>query len=315
MGVRMTGHDSRLGTVLWDARPRSRHGLAGPPAHRGESRRRDLVLRLAPGALTAWGIQRCSGCTLAELFNLIQAAGLLVDDAPTIRPMAPPRTWVSPTPEVDVFIPVYNEPVDVVEPTVMRRVPRWHGAQVTVTCSTTGGAPRSTAMAARHGVGYLRRGENTRRQGRQHQPRAAAARRRRSSPSSIATTYPSRALPREATLGSLRRGRAGRRSCRRRSTTRTCADNADRRPPRGRQQALFFGPIAHGQGGSRRDVLLRHERRVPPGCTRGRRWLPGGLADRGLRVVDAFARARLGVRVRAGGGRATGWVLRTWRPT
>ena len=69
------------------------------------------------------------------------------------------------------------------------------------------------------------------------------------------------------------------------------------------------------QGRPRRDVLLRHQRRLPARRARAGRRLPGRLGDRGLRAVDPPARARLALALRAGGARRTGSGRRTWRRT
>jgi cellulose synthase (UDP-forming) len=100
---------------------------------------------------------------VAEVFNLVQAAGFWW----TVRrgrkrrsPTAPPRAWNGPPPAVDILIPVYNEPVDVVEPTVASAV-RLPGAEVRVALLDDGSRTEMEALAARHGARYLRRGFNT----------------------------------------------------------------------------------------------------------------------------------------------------------
>jgi cellulose synthase (UDP-forming) len=57
---------------------------------------------------------------------------------------------------VDVMIPVYDEPVAVVEPTV-RAATRMTGADVAVHVLDDGASDEIAAMAARHGARYLRR--------------------------------------------------------------------------------------------------------------------------------------------------------------
>ncbi|WP_239313031.1 MULTISPECIES: glycosyltransferase [unclassified Frankia] len=57
---------------------------------------------------------------------------------------------------VDVLVPVYNEPVDVVEPTLAAAV-RMRGAQVHVCLLDDGDNPRMAALASRYGVTYITR--------------------------------------------------------------------------------------------------------------------------------------------------------------
>ena len=94
---------------------------------------------------------------LAEVFNLVQACGFwwtASRDVPR-RPCAPlpvPR-------DVDVLIPVYGEPVDVVEPTVSA-ASRMRGARVHVALLDDGDDPAMRAMALRQGVRYVTRREH-----------------------------------------------------------------------------------------------------------------------------------------------------------
>jgi cellulose synthase (UDP-forming) len=90
----------------------------------------------------------------AELFNLVQAAGFCwtVVKRPRRRIVqALPRVV-----DVDVFIPVYNEPVEIVEPTV-QAASRLRGANVTVFLLDDGNSPAMQELADRCGVSYLRR--------------------------------------------------------------------------------------------------------------------------------------------------------------
>ncbi len=92
---------------------------------------------------------------VAELYNVVQAAAFwwtVWADEPT--PAAP--AWFGHPPEVDVLIPVYNEPVDIVEPTVAAAV-ALRGARVRVSLLDDGARPEMAAMAARHGAHYVRR--------------------------------------------------------------------------------------------------------------------------------------------------------------
>lgn len=93
----------------------------------------------------------------AELFNLIQGIGFwwttrrqLVREAPP-----PPRDF----PRVDVFIPVYREPLHVVEPTIAAAT-RIHSARVQVYLLDDGDDPQMAQLAARYGARYLTRPGN-----------------------------------------------------------------------------------------------------------------------------------------------------------
>jgi len=90
----------------------------------------------------------------AELFNVAQALGFWWTCAREGRRRH--RAWDAPPPAVDVFIPVYDEPVNVVEPTV-RAATAMTGAEVGVHVLDDGASDEMEAMAARHGAGYLRR--------------------------------------------------------------------------------------------------------------------------------------------------------------
>jgi cellulose synthase (UDP-forming) len=93
----------------------------------------------------------------AELFNAAQALGFWW----TCSRERPWRrgAWDGPPPRVDVFVPVYDEPVAVVEPTV-RAATAMTGAVVTVHLLDDGDSDEMAAMAAHHGAGYLRRAEH-----------------------------------------------------------------------------------------------------------------------------------------------------------
>ena len=90
----------------------------------------------------------------AELFNLVQAAGFWW----TCADERPRRTAVRPAElvDVDVLVPVYGEPIDVVEPTIAAAV-SMHGARVHVALLDDGDDPRMEALAARYRVTYIRR--------------------------------------------------------------------------------------------------------------------------------------------------------------
>jgi cellulose synthase/poly-beta-1,6-N-acetylglucosamine synthase-like glycosyltransferase len=89
----------------------------------------------------------------AEVFNLAQAVGFwwTCGGARSRRPLG-----THSTPRVDVFIPVYDEPVAIVEPTV-EAATRLSGAEITVHVLDDGASEQMRALAARHGADYIRR--------------------------------------------------------------------------------------------------------------------------------------------------------------
>ncbi|HEY1538113.1 MAG TPA: glycosyltransferase [Solirubrobacteraceae bacterium] len=91
----------------------------------------------------------------AELFNLVQAAGFWWTTArQVVRPdIALPAGW---RPRVDVLVPVYGEPVDVVEPTIAA-AREMRGADVEVFLLDDGGDADMRALAGRHGARYVTR--------------------------------------------------------------------------------------------------------------------------------------------------------------
>ncbi|MGE3620686.1 MAG: glycosyltransferase family 2 protein [Acidimicrobiia bacterium] len=90
---------------------------------------------------------------VAELFNVVHALGFWWTCARAgHRPHRPVTTRVA----VDVLIPVYGEPVDIVEPTVAA-ARRLTGAEVRVAVLDDGGSPEIEAMARRQGARYVRR--------------------------------------------------------------------------------------------------------------------------------------------------------------
>jgi cellulose synthase (UDP-forming) len=92
----------------------------------------------------------------AEVFNLVQAAGFwwtIRSDRHTSGPHADDqREW----PAVDVLIPVYNEPVDVVEATVAGAI-ALEGGEITVYLLDDGDSMEMRALARRHGARYVTR--------------------------------------------------------------------------------------------------------------------------------------------------------------
>ena len=93
----------------------------------------------------------------AELFNFMQALGFWWTCAnEKVRPKKPPTQPVS----VDVYIPVYKEPVDIVDLTVAAAV-GLRGDDVRVHILDDGNDPEMEALAARYGVGYITREQHT----------------------------------------------------------------------------------------------------------------------------------------------------------
>lgn len=91
----------------------------------------------------------------AELFNLVQAAGFWWTCAH--QRARPPSTPLPGAPvDVDVFVPVYDEPVDVVEATVAGAA-RMTAARVRLHVLDDGGNPEVEELAVRHGAAYVRR--------------------------------------------------------------------------------------------------------------------------------------------------------------
>jgi cellulose synthase (UDP-forming) len=93
----------------------------------------------------------------AELFNLTQALGFWWTCAnERVREKRGPSERVA----VDVFIPVYKEPTDIVDLTVAAAT-GLRGAEVRVWVLDDGNDDAMRDLAARYGVGYIRREEHT----------------------------------------------------------------------------------------------------------------------------------------------------------
>ena len=93
----------------------------------------------------------------AEIFNLIQAFGFWWTCAnERVREPRPPSRRVA----VDVFVPVYKEPTDIVDLTVAAAA-GLRGAEVRVWVLDDGNDDAMRDLAARYGVGYIRREEHT----------------------------------------------------------------------------------------------------------------------------------------------------------
>ena len=150
--------DPRLGRVDWPL-----------PSMRA-ARRRSLVMALVciPLALwyLSWLIQgRRIGDPLlfgllvaAEAFNLVQAIGFWWTCSRQ-RLRGGRRLTGEPQP-VDVLIPVYDEPLEIVEPTLAAAC-ALRGAEVTVWLLDDGARPEMAVLAGRYGSEYLRRRQRT----------------------------------------------------------------------------------------------------------------------------------------------------------
>ena len=155
--VSAAGRDPRLDAPTWGA---------GPDAQRLRVKMR--LLGVANVAASVWYFSWLlqpghaghpglySVLVAAELFNLMQAAGFWWTCAhQRARPHQPPPRGA----RVDVLIPVYNETVAVVEPTVGAAA-GLRGASVRVYLLDDGSSPQMRALAARHGVDYMTRPDN-----------------------------------------------------------------------------------------------------------------------------------------------------------
>jgi len=154
----MTRSDARMRRPAWSAAP-----------HSGRRRWiRLLLCAMVPLALFyfAWLLtpERVGHpvlyalLVLAEVFNAAQALGFWWTCSRERRWRR--HVWNGAPPAVDVFVPVYGEPVSVVEPTI-RAATAMTGALVTVHLLDDGDSDEMAAMASRHGAGYLRRSERS----------------------------------------------------------------------------------------------------------------------------------------------------------
>jgi cellulose synthase (UDP-forming) len=253
--------DPRLQPATWSA---------APPDRRRRVAARLLLAALLPLALFYFGWllapERVGQPALyvllvvAELFNLAQAVGFWWTCAAE-RARRPLALTGSP-PRVDVLIPVYDEPVAVVEPTVAGAA-RMSGAEVRVWLLDDGGSEEMRALAARHGAEYVRRAQRSGAKAGNinHALQLADA------PYAVVLDCDHVPAPHflEATLGHMADERVAF------VQTPQYYANADRgEVPAAAwsQQALFFGPIARGKDGHaamfccgtnvvfRRDALL-----------------------------------------------------------
>lgn len=96
---------------------------------------------------------------VAEVFNLVQG-GCFWWTAWHDREHGRAPALTGPVPTVDVFVPRYNEPADIVGPTLAAAA-RLHGAHARVFLLDDGDSPEMAALAARHGAGYIRRDDRS----------------------------------------------------------------------------------------------------------------------------------------------------------
>lgn len=94
----------------------------------------------------------------AELFNLVQASGFWWT-CRRGRTRGPAPEWTGSPPVVDVLIPVFTEPLDVVGPTVLAAT-RMTGAHVRVLLLDDAGRPELGDLAHSAGAEYVCRGHN-----------------------------------------------------------------------------------------------------------------------------------------------------------
>jgi cellulose synthase (UDP-forming) len=238
----MSAADVRLRPAAWSA---------ATPGRRVRIGARLLLAALAPLALFYFGWllapERVGQPVLyvlliaAELFNLVQAIGFwwtCAGERPRRR-----RTLLDPRPRVDVLIPVYDEPVSVVEPTVVA-AGRMTGADVRVWLLDDGQSDEMRALAARCDAEYLRRDEREGAKAGNINHALAYA----DAPYIVVLDCDHVPLPHflDATLGGLEDPRVAF------VQTPQYYANADRgEVPAAAwsQQALFFGPIARGKDG------------------------------------------------------------------
>jgi cellulose synthase (UDP-forming) len=236
----MSGDDARLAPIEWPVETE---------AH-ARARTRTLGLVIVPLAIWyfAWllapgraGNPILYGLLLAaEFFNLVQIAGFWWTCA---QQRVRPRKAANAPEAVDVFIPVYDEPVAVVEPTVAAAL-QLRSAPINVAVLDDGRNPEMKAMAERHGAAYLTRDD--RKGAKAGNINRALA--RTSAP--FVLVLDSDHVPRpdllEATLGHLDDPEVAF------VQTPQYYANARQNPVAAAswsQQALFFGPIARGKDG------------------------------------------------------------------
>jgi cellulose synthase (UDP-forming) len=148
--------DPRLGQIDW------------PMPDQRQARRRALLMALICAVLAVWYLSWLLGgahvgnpvlfglLIAAESFNLIQAVGFWwTCSHQRMRPGRAPTGAGA----VDVMIPVYDEPIDIVEPTVAA-ASTMDGADVRVWLLDDGKSPEMEQLARRYRVGYITRSKN-----------------------------------------------------------------------------------------------------------------------------------------------------------
>ncbi|MGH2699990.1 MAG: glycosyltransferase [Actinomycetota bacterium] len=142
-----------------------------PPSSGAEVSRRMRLLALVAAPLTLWyflwllqldriGHPLLYGVlVVAELFNATQAVGFWWTCSREGRRRPQRAIPLARTPKVDVLIPVYDEPLEVVASTV-EAATRLEGAHVTVHVLDDGDSDELEALAANVGAHYLRRAES-----------------------------------------------------------------------------------------------------------------------------------------------------------
>ena len=154
LAARRFGPDARLGAVHW------------PIPDTAAARRRSLLMALVCIPLAVWYLawllhgNRVGNPILfglliaAEAFNLVQGLGFWWTCARQRTREGRPPTAVDV--RVDILIPVYGEPLSVVEPTVAAAC-ALTGAEATVWLLDDGRRGEMAQLAGRYGASYLRR--------------------------------------------------------------------------------------------------------------------------------------------------------------
>jgi cellulose synthase (UDP-forming) len=91
----------------------------------------------------------------AQIFNFFQGVGFMWTVWPR-RQRPPLPEWIGPAPDVDVFIPVFNEPLEVVAPVVAAAM-KIRGGVMNVFVLDDAGRPELADLAERWGARYIHR--------------------------------------------------------------------------------------------------------------------------------------------------------------
>lgn len=122
---------------------------------------RYIVWLLQPGRSAQLGLYGL--LVAAELYNLLQGVGFwstLWRIGPVRGRPETPHAPAVPATAVDVLIPTYDEPVEIVEPTVAAAVALAHstpGSEIRVALLDDGDRPVMAELARRHGAAYFNR--------------------------------------------------------------------------------------------------------------------------------------------------------------